>query len=134
MKLKSLIVTAILLLILSINGMAQSRQIVLEARPKTPKVENVKVERINDQDILRVANTSDTIRILMSEDVRNTFERMMHSKVGTIVTLKDIDGADVHILRIKKNLKSGIYFRDNGRTMISVTDEDLSILTSGNGE
>lgn len=129
-----LTIITILLLTFSFNGMAQKRQIVLDANPQEPKPEVVKVERINDQDILRVANSSDTIRILMSEDVRNTIERMMHSKVGTAETLKDIDGADVHILRIKKNLKTGVYFRDKGKTTISVTDEELAILTSGNVE
>lgn len=132
MKLKSLIVTVILLLILSFNGMAQSRQVVLEARPKTPKVENVKVERINDQDILRVANSNDTIRIFLSDDVRNTIERMMQSNVGKGEIIKDIEGADVHILRVKKNMEPAIYFRNKMRKSISVFDEELIIVLREN--
>ena len=132
MKLKSFIVSVILLLIISLNGMAQSHQVVLEARPKTPKVENVKVERINDQDILRVANSTDTIRFFLSEDIRKAIEKMLQSDLGTSETLKDIEGKDVHMLRVKKNMKLGIYFRNKMRSSIAVTDSELSILTSSN--
>lgn len=112
--------------------MAQKKQIYLEVNPKAPKSEIVKIERINDQDILSVANTTDTIRILLSEEVRNTINGLMQSSVGTGKTLKDIEGADVHILRVKKNTRLGLYFRNMMRPAISVTDEELSVLTSSN--
>jgi hypothetical protein len=126
-----LTIITILLLTLSFNGMAQKKQSVSDANPQEPKPEIVKVERINDQDILTVASSSDTIRILWSEDNKSIIERMMQSSVGTGRTIKDIEGADVHILRVKKNMKLGIYFRNKMRSSISITDEELSILTPG---
>lgn len=129
---RELTIITILLLALSFNGMAQKKQINLEANPKSPKSEIVKIERINNQDILRVASSTDTIRILLSEEVRNTINGLMQSSVGTGKTLKDIEGADVHILRVKKNARLGLYFRNKMTSAISVTDEDLSILTDSN--
>ena len=129
---RELTIITILLLALSFNGMAQKKQINLEANPKAPKSEIVKIERINNQDILSVANTTDTIRILLSEEVRNTINGLMQSSVGTGKTLKDIEGKDVHMLRVKKNMKLGIYFRNKMRSSIAVTDSELSILTSSN--
>lgn len=76
MKIKALTVTVFLLLGISFNGMAQRTQIKLEANPQADKVENVKVERIDNQDVLRVASPSDTIRIFISDDNRSTIENL----------------------------------------------------------
>ena len=132
MKHRELTIITILLLALSFNGMAQKKRINLDANPKAPKSEIVTVERINNQDILRVASSTDTIRILLSEEVRSTIKELMQSSVGTGKTLKDIEGADVHILRVKKNTKLGLYFRNKTTSSIAVTDEELTFLSSGN--
>ena len=90
--------------------MAQTKQIKLEANPQADKVENVKVERIDNQDVLRVASPSDTIRIFLSDDNRSTIENLMQSKVGTVITIKDIEGTDVHILRVSLEYEAGDLF------------------------
>lgn len=110
MKLKALKVTVILLLGISFSGMAQTKQIKLEANPKAAKVENVKIERIDNQDVLRVAGPTDTIRIVLSVDNRSTIEKLMQSKVGTGAIIKDIEGIDVNLLRVSLNMKPGMYF------------------------
>lgn len=132
MKLKALKVTVILLLGISFNGMAQRTQIKLEANPQAAKVENVKVERIDNQDILRVADHADTIRILLSVDNRSKIENLMQSNVGTGITIKDIEGGDIHLLRVTMNMKQGIYFSDKKKRSISVFDEELKLLLNKN--
>ena len=52
----------------------------------------------------------------------------MQSNVGTGLTLKDIEGADVHLLRVTKNMKPGIFFRKRKRTSISLSDEEFGII------
>lgn len=110
MKLKALTVIVFLLLGISFNGMAQRTQIKLEANPQADKVENVKVERIDNQEVLRVASPSDTIRIFLSDDNRSTIENLMQSKVGTGITIKDIEGTDVHILWVSLEYEAGDLF------------------------
>ena len=132
MKFKALKVTVILLLAFAFNGMAQTKQIKLEANPQAAKVENVKVERIDNQDILRVADHADTIRILLSVDNRSKIENLMQSNVGTGITIKDIEGADVRLLRVTMNMKQGIYFSDKKKKSISVFDEELKLLLNKN--
>lgn len=79
--------------------MARGRRRGLEGKPEADKVENVKVERIDNQDELRMANPSDTIRIFLSDGNRSTIENLMQDKVDAGTTIKDIEGTDVHILR-----------------------------------
>ncbi len=132
MKIKALTVTVFLLLGISFNGMAQRTQIKLEANPQADKVENVKVERIDNQDILRVADPTDTIRIILSVDNRSKIENLMQSNVGTGITIKDIEGGDIHLLRVAMNMKQGIYFSDKKKKSISVFDEELKLLLNKN--
>ena len=105
--------------------MAQSREVRLELKPTGPKAEPVKIEQISNQDILRVASPTDTIRIPMYDDTWNKIENLMRSNVGTGLNLKDIEGADVYILRVTKNMEPGIYFRNKKRTSISIIDEEI---------
>ena len=132
MKIKALTVTVFLLLGISFNGMAQMTQIKLEANPQADKVENVKVERIDNQDILRVADPTDTNRIILSVDNRSKIENLMQSNVGTGITIKDIEGIDVRLLRVTMNMKQGIYFSDKKKKSISVFDEELKLLLNKN--
>lgn len=121
-----LTIITILLLALSFNGMAQNREVKLEINPTAPKAEPVKIEQINNQDILRIASPTDTIRIPLSDDTWTKIENLMQSNVGTGLTLKNIEGADVHLLRVNKNMKPGIYFRNKKRTSISIIDEEIT--------
>ena len=91
--------------------MAQNRDVKLELNPTAPKAEPVKIEQINKQDILRIASPTDTIRIPLFDDIWDKLEDLMQSSVGKSTTLKDIEGADVNLLRVSKNMKPGIYFR-----------------------
>ena len=121
-----LTIITILLLALSLNGMAQNREVKLEINPTAPKAESIKIEQINNQDILRVASPTDTIRIPLTDDTWTQIENLMQSNVGTRLTLKDIEGADVHLIRVNKNMKPGIYFRNEMRKSISISDEEFT--------
>ena len=125
-----LTIITILLLVLSFNGMAQNREVKLEIKPTVPKVEPVKIEQINNQDILRIASQSDTIRIPLSDDIWTKIENLMQSSVGAELVLTDIEGADVYLVRVSKNTKPGIYFRDKMRKSISVIDEEMKTISN----
>ena len=127
MKPYELTLITLLLLAFSLPGMAQKRIINREARPQAPKTERIKIENINNEDILRVASPEDTIRIPLSDGTRGKIEDLMQSKVGTSIILKDVNGADVNVLRVNKSMKPGVYFRNKMRTSISVFDEELTI-------
>ena len=123
-----LITTTLLVFALSLTGMAQKKQVKLELNPTAHKSEPVKIEQINNQDILRVASPADTIRIPLSIDTWTKIETLMQSSVGTELTLKDIEGADVNLLRINKNMKPGIYFRNKKNKSIGINDGELAVL------
>ena len=125
MKLHKITIITIFLLALSFNGMAQNRNVKQELNPTAPTAEPVKIEQINNQEILRVASPTDTIKIPLSDDTWTKIENLMRSNVGTGLTLKDIEGADVHLLRVNKNMKPGIYFRNKMRTSISIINEEI---------
>ena len=127
MKPYELTISIVLLIAFSLPGMAQKRIINREVRPQAPKTESIKIEHINDQDILRVASPEDTIRIPLSEAIRSKIEDLMQSNAGTSIIVKDINGADVNVLRILKSMKPGVYFRNKMRKSISVFDEELRI-------
>ena len=126
MKLHKLTIITIFLLALSFDGMAQNRKVERAIEPTAPKAEPVKIEQINNQDILRVASPTDTIRIPLYDDTWNKIENLMRSNVGTGFTLKDIEGADVYILRVTKNMEPGIYFRNEMRKSISLSVEEFT--------
>ena len=126
MKLHKLTIIIIFLLALSFNGMAQNRKVKQELNPTIPKAESVKIEQINNQDILRVASPTDTIRIPLSDGTWTKIENLMRSNVGTGLTLKDIEGADVYNLRVNKNINPEIYIRNEMRKSISLSDEEFT--------
>ena len=132
MKHRELTIITILLLALSFNGMAQNKEVKREITPKVSKTEPVKIEQINDQDILRIASQSDTIRIPLSDEIWTKIENLMQSSVGAELVLTDIEGADVYLVRVSKNTKPGIYFRNKMRKSISILDEELRIITGKN--
>ena len=127
MKPYELTIATLLLLAFSLPGMAQKRIVNRETRPQAPKTESIKIEHFNDQDILRVASPEDTIRIPLSDVIRNKIEELMQSQAGTSIILKDINGADVNVLRVFKSMKPGVYFRNKMRKSISVFDDELRI-------
>ena len=127
MKPYELTIAALLLFAFSLPGMAQKRIINREVRPQAPKTESIKIEHFKDQDILRIASPEDTIRIPLSDVIRNKIDELMHSQAGASIILKDINGADVNVLRVFKSMKPGVYFRNKMRKSISVFDEELRI-------
>ena len=127
---RELTIITILLLALSINGMAQKKEVKREITPTVSKTEPVKIEQINNQDILRIASQSDTIRIPLSDEIWSKIESLMQSNTGTELILKDIEGADVYLVRVAKNMKPGIYFRNKKSKSISVIDEEMKTISN----
>jgi len=129
---RELTIITILLLALSFNGMAQKKEVKREITTTVSKAEPVKIEQINNQDILRIASQSDTIRIPLSDEIWSKIESLMQSNTGTELILKDIEGADVYLVRVTKNMKPGIYFLNKKRKSIAVLDAELRINTKKN--
>ena len=113
------------ILTLSLTGKAQSRRIELERNPQAAKTENVKIVHLGNQEVLRIASSVDTIRIVANEEVWSQIETLLQAPVGRSITLKDIDGADVHVMRISKNTRPGLYFRNKINKSISIFDKEL---------
>ena len=74
---------------------------------------------------MRIASSVDTIRIVANEEVWSQIETLLQAPVGRSITLKDIDGADVHVMRISKNTRPGLYFRNKINKSISIFDKEL---------
>lgn len=127
MKPYGLITTTHLLLALSLQGGAQEK-VKLELNPTAPKAEPVKIEQINNQDILRITDYADTIRIPLSEATQAQLENLMQSAAGTRLTLKDIDGADVNLLRVTMNMRPGIFFKREMTKTVSIFNDDIKEL------
>ena len=117
-----------LLLAFSFNGMAQNKEMNLELNPTVSQAAPVKIEQINNQDILRVTDYADTIRIPLSEATRSQLENLMQSAAGTRLILKDIDGADVNLLRVTMNMRPGIFFKREMTKTVSIFNDDIKEL------
>ena len=128
MKHCELTIITLLLLAFSFNVMAQNKEMNLELNPTVSQAAPVKIEQINNQDILRVTDYADTIRIPLSEATQAQLENLMQSAAGTRLTLKDIDGADVNLLRVTMNMRPGIFFKREMTKTVSIFNDDIKEL------
>ena len=99
------ILLTFLLLACSLPLMAQ-RQIELKGlQPKAAEVIPVKVELIDNQKVLMVSNYNHSIRIPLTTESKADIDALLDAPVGTSKILKDINGADVTIMKVSANMK-----------------------------
>lgn len=75
--------------------MAQRQIELKELQPKAAEVIPVKVEMIDNQDVLTVSNYNHSIQILLTEVTKAEIDAILEAPVGTSKRLKDINGTDV---------------------------------------
>ena len=75
--------------------MAQGQIELKELQPKAAEVIPVKVEMIDNQEVLTVSNYNHSIQIPLTEETKAEIDAILEAPVGTSKRLKDINGTDV---------------------------------------
>ena len=114
-----------ILLACSLPLMAQ-RQVELKTLETTHiEVIPVKVELIDNQEVLTVSDDNDTIRIPLTEESKADIDALLDAPVGTSKRLKDINEADVTIMKVFANMKPALFFRTKTKESINIGVEVL---------
>ena len=102
------------------------RQIELkELQPKAAEVIPAKIEMIDNQEVLTVSDDNDTIRIPLTEESKADIDALLDAPMGTSKRLKDINGADVTIMKVTANMKPALLFRDQKKSSFGVGIEAI---------
>lgn len=114
--------TLITLLILtcSLPLFAQKRIELKELAPKPVEIIPVKVELINNQEVLTVSNYNHTIQIPLTAESKAEIDALLEAPVGASKRVKDISGAEVSIMKVTANMKPALYFRVQNKSSFSL--------------
>lgn len=110
------ILISLLILICSLPLFAQRQIELKELQPKAAEVIPVKVEMIDNQEVLTVSNYNHSIRIPLTAESKVEIEAILEAPVGTSKGVKDINGSDVSMMKVTVNMKPSIYFRFRDKT------------------
>lgn len=100
--------------------MAQ-RQIELKGlQPKAAEVIPVKVEMIDNQEVLTVSNYNHSIQIPLTEETKAEIKALLDAPMGTTKKVKDINGAEVSAMKVTANMKPSIFFSDRTKISFSI--------------
>ena len=113
------ILLTFLLLACSLPLMAQRQIELKELQPKAAEVIPVKVEMIDNQEVLTVSSYNHSIQIPLTAESKAEIDALLEAAMGTTKKVKDINGSEVSIMKVTANMKPALYFRDN--TKISLT-------------
>lgn len=105
--------------------MAQRQIELKELQPKAEEVIPVKVEMIDNQEVLTVSNYNHSIRIPLTAESKVEIEAILEAPVGTSKGVKDINGSDVSMMKVTVNMKPSIYFRDKTKRSFSIGVEAI---------
>ena len=114
------ILISLLILICSLPLFAQRQIELKELQPKAEEVIPAKIEMIDNQEILTVSDDNDTIRIPLTEESKADIDALLDAPVGTSKRLKDINGADVTIMKVFANMKPALFFRTKTKESINI--------------
>ena len=114
------ILTTLLILTCSLPLFAQKRIELKELQPKATEVIPVKVEMIDNQEVLTVSNYNHSIRIPLTTESKAEIDALLDAAMGTTKKVKDINGTDVPIMKVTANMKPALYFRDNTKRSFSI--------------
>lgn len=121
---KKILIT-LFILICSMPLMAQRQIELKELQPKAAEVIPAKIEMIDNQEVLTVSDDNDTIRIPLTEESKADIDVFLDAPVGTSKRLKDINGADVTIMKVSANMKPTLLFRDQKKSSFGVGIEAI---------
>ena len=119
--------TLITLLILtcSLPLFAQKRIELKELAPKPVEIIPVKVELINNQEVLTVSNYNHAIQIPLTAESKAEIDTILDAPMGTSKRVKDINGAEVSIMKVIANMKPALYFRVQNKSSFSLGMEAI---------
>lgn len=89
--------------------MAQRQIESKELQPKAEEVIPVKVEMIDNQEVLTVSNYNHSIRIPLTAESKAEIDALLEAAMGTTKKVKDINGAEVSIMKVTANMNPSIY-------------------------
>lgn len=120
--------TLITLLILtcSLPLFAQKRIELKELAPKPVEIIPVKVELINNQEVLTVSNYNHAIQIPLTAESKAEIDALLDAAMGTTKKVKDINGTDVSIMKVTANMKPAFYFQDQTKKSFSIGVEAIN--------
>lgn len=121
---KKILIT-LFILICSLPLFAQRQIELKELQPKAAEVIPVKVEMIDNQEVLTVSNYNHSIRIPLTTESKAEIDALLEAPVGTSIKVKDINGAEVSIMKVTANMKPSIFFRDKTKKSFSIGIEAM---------
>lgn len=116
---KKILIT-LFVLVSSMPLMAQRQIELKELQPKAAEVIPVKVEMIDNQKVLTVSNYNHAIQIPLTEETKAEIDALLEASMGTTKKVKDINGAEVSMMKVTSNMKPSIYFRDKTKRSFSI--------------
>ncbi len=119
------ILISLLILICSLPLFAQRQIELKELQPKAAEVIPVKVELINNQEVLTVSSYNLSIRIPLTAESKAEIDALLEAAMGTTKKVKDINGAEVSIMKVTANMKPALHFRDKTKRSFSIGVEAI---------
>lgn len=105
--------------------MAQRQIVLKELQPKAEEVIPVKVEMIDNQEVLTVSSYNHSIRIPLTTEFKAEIDALLDAPMGTTERVKDINGAEVSIMKVTANMKPALYFRVQNKSSFSLGMEAI---------
>lgn len=105
--------------------MAQRQIELKELQPKAAEVIPVKVEMIDNQEVLTVSNYNHSIQIPLTAESKAEIDALLEAPVGASKRVKDISGAEVSIMKVTANMKPALYFRVQNKSSFSLGMEAI---------
>ena len=121
---KKILIT-LFILTCSLPLFAQKRIELKELAPKPVEIIPVKVELINNQEVLTVSNYNHAIQIPLTAESKAEIDTILDAPMGTSKRVPDINGAEVTILKVSANLKPALFFRVQTKESINIGVEEL---------
>jgi hypothetical protein len=119
------ILLTFLLFACSLPLMAQRQIELKELQPKAEEVIPVKVEMIDNQEVLTVSNYKHSIQIPLTAESKAEIDALLEAPVGASKGVKDINGFDVSMMKVTANMKPSIYFTDKTKRSFSIRVEAI---------
>lgn len=121
---KKILIT-LLILICSMPLMAQRQIELKELQPKAAEVIPVKVEMIDNQEVLTVSSYNHSIQIPLTAESKAEIDALLNAPMGTTKRVKDVHGFEVSIMTVIANMKSALFFRNHSKASFSVGVEAI---------
>ena len=121
---KKILIT-LFILICSMPLMAQRQTELKELQPKAAEVIPVKVEMIDNQEVLTVSSYNHSIQIPLTAESKAEIDALLEAPEGASKGVKDINGFDVSMMKVTANMKPSIYFTDKTKRSFSIGVEAI---------